>query len=451
MYVNIKLGDDMKKVMIGFLISLLFISNVYAEKCEVVSGNGTDVGSEIACGSEHFYVMDSSDGNTKMLAKYNLYIGEIYDKKDANGICPNGYETSRVVGFCYKGINDYYNSPGNGKRLYLTAGDYSVYYESTFTIKQDKTAIGAHGDKRGKPEFPEIAVGTLFPIAEMNIGAELDNYLNNSYYDSNKIYDIGYDIIGYKNTLDDMGIDVVSVKMPSLEDIDRVIRKTSGKTIPISTWINKTVDPSTDNIEEYLILGDLKDYITSKYDWLYSTTYWLRTIRRTSDDMTNKYDDDAFFIDTLGYLCTGDDCQIVGAGTRPVVTIKNENIIYPYNIEKKTDGNGSIEVVKSAYADEVITFRVTPKKDFKLVELKITDTSGKTVSFKEDQIIKNSDGTISINSFTMPSSDVLIEAVFKTTITNPDTGVNYPLLGIIILLSICVGMIIYTEKNQKSL
>lgn len=51
------------------------------EKCTVVSGNKTDIGSEIACGSEHFYIVDSNENETKMLAKYNLNTGVTIHKE----------------------------------------------------------------------------------------------------------------------------------------------------------------------------------------------------------------------------------------------------------------------------------------------------------------------------------------------------------------------------------
>ena len=47
--------------------------------------------------------------------------------------------------------------------------------------------------------------------------------------------------------------------------------------------------------------------------------------------------------------------------------------------------------------------------------------------YEEEELIKNDDGTISVNSFVMPSSDVRIVAKFKETIVNPKTGVSIPI------------------------
>ena len=62
------------KLLIAIFVFLPLIvkANDY---CTVVSGDGKSIGSEIACGEEHFYIIDSDDNNVKMLTKYNLYDG----------------------------------------------------------------------------------------------------------------------------------------------------------------------------------------------------------------------------------------------------------------------------------------------------------------------------------------------------------------------------------------
>ena len=71
----------MKKYVLFVIVLLLSITQVNAkEQCTVLSGTGKNVGDEIACGDEHFYVIDSNSTNIKMLAKYNLYVGIIVDQ-----------------------------------------------------------------------------------------------------------------------------------------------------------------------------------------------------------------------------------------------------------------------------------------------------------------------------------------------------------------------------------
>ena len=257
--------------------------------------------------------------------------------------------------------------------------------------------------------------------------------------DNENIYDISYTIPGYKDTFESMGITVKSVKMPTFEDISKIIEKVSNKKFDLSEY---------EDTGEYVI-GSIKDLIPKKYSWIYSTTYWVSTIYDKYPQDNGDQSDVAFFIDTLGNVCNADECEImVGAGIRPLVTIENKNIIYPFRIESKTDGNGSIEVIDMAYADDLITFKVSPKKGYKLYSLKLTDSTGKSVSYKEDEIINNSDGTVSVNSFTMPSNDVTIEATFKSTVKNPKTGVTTPIIGLIIVLFVSVIVLVILDKRR---
>ncbi len=45
----------------------------------VVSGTGEDINDEVTIGDEHFYIIDKTDDTLVLLAKYNLYVGSIYD------------------------------------------------------------------------------------------------------------------------------------------------------------------------------------------------------------------------------------------------------------------------------------------------------------------------------------------------------------------------------------
>ena len=67
------------KLVVVILICILLLPFMVDAKeyCKVVSGNGKDIGSEIACGTEHFYIVDSNEDEIKLFAKYNLYTGTI--------------------------------------------------------------------------------------------------------------------------------------------------------------------------------------------------------------------------------------------------------------------------------------------------------------------------------------------------------------------------------------
>ena len=70
----------MKKILYTIMLFLVCIGITNAAKCNVVSGTGKNIGDEIACGTEHFYVIPNDGTNVKMLAKYNLLVGMSYSK-----------------------------------------------------------------------------------------------------------------------------------------------------------------------------------------------------------------------------------------------------------------------------------------------------------------------------------------------------------------------------------
>ena len=69
------------------------------EKCNIISGNGLDLGSEIDCVGERFYVIETNDDYLKLLSKYNLYVGNYCT---ASGVCelysfPSGIQDSTMI------------------------------------------------------------------------------------------------------------------------------------------------------------------------------------------------------------------------------------------------------------------------------------------------------------------------------------------------------------------
>ncbi len=70
----------MKKRLLLILLAIILLPITVNAKeyCTIVKG-GKTVGSEIKCGDEHFYVIGAEGDNLKLLAKYNLNVGYIYD------------------------------------------------------------------------------------------------------------------------------------------------------------------------------------------------------------------------------------------------------------------------------------------------------------------------------------------------------------------------------------
>lgn len=190
----------------------------------------------------------------------------------------------------------------------------------------------------------------------------------------------------------------------------------SLKEIPLIEWYeNKKTVTNGYDWEKLHILGNIKDFYgeeyQEKYSWIWGTSYWLKT----KDSNHYIYD-----INTMGDLCLTDVCNSnPSRGFRPLVTIASKDI--EHKIEIKTDGNGTIEATHTeAQNGEQIKFTIKPKKGYELKEVRVTDSEGNILTFKD-------------YTFTMPASSVTIEAIFK--ISNPNTSATN--ITILILLGMC--------------
>ena len=72
----------MKQIQLGFNKNVKSLK-IFGNK--IYFADGKNVGDEIACGTEHFYVIDNDSKSIRMLSKYNLNIGvTIYKEKMDN-------------------------------------------------------------------------------------------------------------------------------------------------------------------------------------------------------------------------------------------------------------------------------------------------------------------------------------------------------------------------------
>lgn len=112
-----------------------------------------------------------------------------------------------------------------------------------------------------------------------------------------------------------------------------------------------------------------------------------------------------------------------------LMTMTNEVWFIENNIKTNVVGKGSVTVVDSSLAGNDVTFKVEPQEGYVLSVVKVIDQKGNIVTFTD-------------YTFTMPSADVTIEAVF---IKNPDT-----LDGVIIFLLVFVvsSLIVVFYKNK---
>ena len=431
----------MKKIIytiIALFLSLTFVNA--KEFCTVVSGNGTDIGSEIACDTEHFYVIENDGENTKMLAKYNLYVGRNFNIEklpqtftnywNANNYVMNNYDTSKYSGFSilssnHDGIYDYF-------RYHVTITE----DDKDYGIQNEK-ALSAHGGEKGEPEYPiyasywanEFTRDFLIDSIEYSTELYQDFVVSRSVLNDNLQY--------YSNYLEKAGYSIENIDLLTVNDIKNVVDKVSNKKMPIDEW---TPDKWVVQGDYSYKVGSLKDYLPSGYEWLYSTTYWTRTVVNPGKVTNDENFDDrpyVYFIDTLGDICNAQFCNAtdIFAGVRPYVVIANDSIIYKVNI--KTNGHGSVVASKtSANKGTEITFVITPDEGYVLGSVKVTDGLGNIIYFTD-------------NKFTMPNADVLIEVTFVPKSPETSTLIS---IGIIFLFIISLVAILYFyKKHEKKL
>lgn len=456
----------MKKRLL-LLISLFFIPFMVNAKeyCRVIDSNEKTVGSEVVCGTEHFYIVENKNNEVSLLAKYNLNVGDAIDYFDIEGTKPE-YLYSQFVDlgtdYCMakaneKGYHPYYvypithdmsdvNYPLDGCRVYEAL--------NSEHIKQDERAVGTKLDGNGKSILPLYGITYMNPI--WGYDAIVNNNIRSNEYDSNGDLILNGTIFeeylnGYKLELQRQDIDVSNVSFITVNKTLNLLKEISGRDVNVDLEYAADTMP-----DKFLGKMDIKEF-TGKNKWIYDTTYWLGSgFKILFDDWNghgSEYND--YYISNEGMLCAlgRGECSYfeypIGNGVRPLVTIPTSSM--QFLIRTKTDGNGTIEVIDHAFGGDSIRFRVTSKKGYKLDSITIITDNGEKVSFREGEIQKNSDGTMSVdkNSFSMPFDNVTIEARWKSDIINPSTGKSVVLLcGFIILLSILIVGLVNKDKNM---
>ena len=459
----------MKKNLLLILVVVMFVPFMVNAKeyCKVVDGDGKSIGSEISCGTEHFYIIDSNEDEIKMLAKYNLLTGiTIYKEKLEEGQTCEELAASKggtvksdgfysVSGYCF------YSIPLNDN-----------------IIQQSEEAKSAHWDEDENYLYPQVGDVYISPVTRAsdrvksyelheNPVQENTNFydydMNFGFSSSSELYHDPYTILQiYKNELESSSFTIKEIDMLSISELDKIINTISQKSLPLKEW-GDNLEIVQGQYENNGILygteihfGDLKPYIPNNYKWLYSTTYWNSTAYKLPDNSSVAVPKNYFvFTAEQGKLCGAGFAlcapeTALGCGIRPVITIPNE---LQYLIKTETEGNGTIDVIDNSLGGETIQFKLSVNKDYKLKSIIIRTDSGEKVEFSEGEITKNDDGTLSIdkNKFTMPFENVTIQAKFEleNILKNPETGDKVLFITLILLASIGIGTFIYKKKESR--
>lgn len=127
--------------------------------------------------------------------------------------------------------------------------------------------------------------------------------------------------------------------------------------------------------------------------------------------------------------------DVNGTIAYPDVNYYNQSWYLPVNITTKISGKGKVEVIETTRYGELVTFIVTPEEGYKIESIKVTDNEGNVVVFTDND-----------NTFTMPSSDVTIEAMFVKEVKNPET-VTFISAIVFVVLTIS-GIILYINRRK---
>lgn len=428
------------------------------EYCKVVDGDGKSIGSEISCGTEHFYIIDSNEDEIKMLAKYNLLTGiTIYKEKLEEGqTCE---ELAASKGGTPKS-DGFYNVPG-----YCF---YSIPLNDNI-IQQSEEAKSAHWDEDENYLYPQVGDVYIESNQPGFIRQSTPVVENSSFYDFELNYreeymtgsrnnrtNILYNLFEYKNNLENDGYSINEIGLLSISELNSLAQQISNESLPLKEWTTDfNIIQTSGGFNTELHFGDIKPYFSDGYSWLYSTTYWNSS---TFKDLTTQNNfNREFFVFTAeqGKLCGAGFAPCapetaLGCGVRPTVTISNE---LQYLIKTETDGKGSIDVVENSLGGETIQFKVSMNKEYKLRSIVIKADSGEIVEFSEGEITKNDDGSLSIdkNKFTMPFENVTIQAKFEleNILKNPETGDKVLLITLILLASIGIGSFMLKKKESR--
>ena len=104
------------------------ISVISLKPCKAVNGNGSSIGDEIVCGTEHFNVISISGQNVTLFAKYNLDAGNHSYKNTGIQMTQYNYDYG-MISWDNSGTSDY-----NNGFIKSYVDEYALYLENNLNI-----------------------------------------------------------------------------------------------------------------------------------------------------------------------------------------------------------------------------------------------------------------------------------------------------------------------------
>ena len=179
----------MKKIIYIMLLGVLFIpffTNA-KEYCTIVKGSGSNIGDEIQCGTESFYILDNSNKNElKLLTKYNLMTNIVCDlfifkntyDSDLSGYSSDAEEELNSLLVSQNDISEVYNTTykyDENNKIYGAKVCYKKNINADELYKQNENAL-AYKETNDALDFP------FYGLLEMNsLGYEVYEINNDNF------------------------------------------------------------------------------------------------------------------------------------------------------------------------------------------------------------------------------------------------------------------------------
>lgn len=475
----------MKKIIGSICLTLLVLlmpQNVLASKCKLVTGTGTNIGDEIECGGEHFYVLSNNGTNIKMLSKYNLYIGYMIEEdgeylvEDYENDYMNAYDEALSH---EEEIKEKYpdkqilltnklfvDEEGNIQELGLF---YRIFTPLEYSeVKQDSKSVGLQVVD-GMVKYPLYGDVAIDGNPDYNTLEEIQNPFDEY---GNLIIDetnIGLYLDQYQQTLKNKGIEIEDINLIHRSGLEELLKNISGENIILGPtyddqgYINFTMEdmqllPGTNVV---VLKKNIKPYIPEKFNWILQTSYWIGSGSPNNTNEPSEYIDE--FLTSYGDYCSNargcNSESNIGIGLRPVVTI-NKNAIESYSYEVKIGQNQTLNI------NEIKNYSITVDGDYSLFE---SLTIGNTLLIKDEDYTITEGSTIitftdnglnKLKNMKTGNYQVLVKYTNSkqatTTVTllesNPETGDNilsYIAIGIISLMALITTITIFIKKKTK--
>lgn len=386
--------------------------------------------------------------NNQVVARYyndNLYKFEIYDE-DLNMLTSfTSNYSSPIIG------KDYYITRAYANSIYTyTTYDFNNKQQGTYQTSLDSDEQSTDGTnlflyRWGEQNLVKINPNTLKVEKEIITPIEIDdiNIINDKVYiiDYNKYY---YSDINL-NEFTEITEDEYEKEFYNYYNEVREDSISEEEYQKFISYILKELNISNDelfidyaiesNNQYYTIIEKEGNNLSIVYTDKEFTELKIMNIKNDEIKINRPFGNADIYANKNGIsvlISTINNCpvSIIQYDCSPNVIFQTYTPIY--NIETKTDGNGTVKVLSTAKSGEGVTFEITPKEGYVLGVVKVTDKDGNVLTFTDYK-------------FTMPSSDVTIEATFLPE--NPETSdlITY----IILLFGLTTLFIIYIKNEQK--